>query len=525
VRPSAAALLLAVGVALLMPGAVAGKPNTPGDPTPPVVTPMITGTLGTNGWYVTNTTVGWKVEDPESVILSTSGCDTKTLTSDTSGNTLTCTATSDGGTTTVSKTFKVDKTAPAVTATPARNPDSNGWYNHALTVSFMGSDSTSGIASCVAPRNYSGPDGGSVSVSGTCTDLAGNVGSTAFSLGYDASAPIVTPTAGRSADANGWYNHPLAISFVGSDSTSGIETCTQSTYSGPDNGSASLSGSCRDRAGNQSGASAFAFSYDATAPHVTGSSAGRAPDVNGWYNHALSVTFAGVDATSGIASCTQTTYAGPDSGSASVSGSCRDRAGNQSGSSSFPFAYDATPPTVSTLSSRPGNRRVDLSWAASADTKLVQVTRVRGGEKTTIYRGNAASYRDSRLKVGAKYHYTVTAFDAAGNSAAKRLTVTATGALLSPVPGARVRSAPLLRWTAVKGASYYNVQLLRRGRTILSAWPTNAHFKVPRSWVFHGHRVRLQRGVYRWYVWPGFGGFSASRYGHLLGGSSFVLSG
>jgi hypothetical protein len=520
----AAAVVLALVAALLVPGAVAGKPATSDDPTPPVVTLAISGTLGTNGWYVSNVTVGWKYEDPESTITSTEGCDTKTLSSETTGTPLTCSATSDGGTTSVSKTFKIDKTAPSVTAIPARSPDSNGWYNHALSVTFSGTDGTSGNASCVASKTYSGPDSGSAAVSGTCTDNAGNVGSKTFALSYDASAPVVTPTPAAGPDANGWYNHPFVIDFVGSDPTSGIDTCARVTYSGPDSGGASVNGSCRDRAGNQSATSTFGFSYDATAPQVTGSSAGRAPDANGWYNHALSVIFSGTDATSGIASCTQATYSGPDSGGASVSGTCRDRAGNQSGSSSFPLAYDATPPTISRLSSTAGNRRIDLTWATSADTQLVHVTRTKGTERTTVYSGKGTGFRDSRLKVGAKYHYTVTASDAAGNSASKTITVTATGALLSPMPGARMGSAPLLRWTPVKGARYYNIQLLR-GRTVLSAWPTSAHFKVPRSWMFHGHRYRLERGVYRWYVWPGFGRFSASRYGRLLGGSSFVFSG
>jgi hypothetical protein len=118
----------------------------------------------------------------------------------------------------------------------------------------------------------------------------------------------------------------------------------------------------------------------------------------------------------------------------------------------------------------------------------------------------------------------VTAFDQAANSASKTLTVKATGALLSPPPGGRVAGPPVLVWTPVKGAHYYNLQLVR-GRKILSVWPTKTHFRLPRSWVFEGHRYRLHRGVYRWYIWPGFGKFSANRYGSVLGGSSFVLSG
>ena len=75
----------------------------------------------------------------------------------------------------------------------------------------------------------------------------------------------------------------------------------------------------------------------------------------------------------------------------------------------------------------------------------------------------------------------------------------------------------------MKGADYYNVQVVR-GKKILSAWPGTNHFRLPRSWVYKGHRYRLHRGVYRWYVWPGFGTFSASKYGNVLGGSSFVYS-
>jgi hypothetical protein len=346
-----------IALALVVPGAARADPQ---------ITLTIYATLGSNSWYVSNVTVNWTVTGAE----NSTGCDAKTLTADTAATTLTCTATSDGGNTVVSqsKTFHIDKTRPSVTA-----------------------------------------------------------------------------------------------------------------------------------------------------------AAGRGPDANGWYNHALSVTFSGTDAMSGVAGCSTGSYAGPDNGNASVSGSCTDNAGNV-GTAALPLAYDATPPSVSALRWKAGNRLIDLVWTASADTQAVHVTRATGTQTATVYSGNAASFRDSHLKVGGKYQYTVTAFDQAGNSASKAIAVTATGALLSPVPAARVSSPPILRWTPVKRARYYNVQLLR-GRTVLSAWPTSAHFKVPRSWVFKGHHYRLHRGVYRWYVWPGFGRFSASKYGRLLGGSSFVFAG
>ena len=100
-------LLLILGVcALLLTPNAGGGPAVPGDPTPPVVTPHIFGTLGLSGWYVSNVTVNWTVEDPESQILETQGCNAITLVNDTTGTPLTCYARSDGGETTVTITIR-----------------------------------------------------------------------------------------------------------------------------------------------------------------------------------------------------------------------------------------------------------------------------------------------------------------------------------------------------------------------------------------------------------------------------------
>src|SRR5205823_187694 len=174
-------------------------------------------------------------------------------------------------------------------------------------------------------------------VYGTCRDNAGNTGSGALPFQYDSTPPAVTGTAGRSPDANGWYNHSLTVSFSGTDATSGVASCASPTYSGPDDAGAIVTGSCRDNAGN-TGSGALPFQYDATPPAVAGT-AGRSPDANGWYNHSLTVSFSGTDATSGIASCVSPTYSGPDDAGAAVSGSCHDRAGNAA-SSAVSFKYD-----------------------------------------------------------------------------------------------------------------------------------------------------------------------------------------
>jgi hypothetical protein len=89
----------------------------------------------------------------------------------------------------------IDKTAPSVGAVTARPPDYGGWFNHPVSVLFQGSDATSGVASC-SSSTYSGPDAAAAVVSGTCQDVAGNVGAGSFALNYDA-----TPPAPPSVDA------------------------------------------------------------------------------------------------------------------------------------------------------------------------------------------------------------------------------------------------------------------------------------------------------------------------------------
>lgn len=115
----------------------------PTDATPPVITPHITGTLGNDEWYVSDVDVSWTVEDPDSTITSTDGCSQVTIDDDTPGRTLTCTATSAGGTNSASVTIKRDATPPQVTCVV---PDTSVWYGDNVEVNCTASDATSGLA-------------------------------------------------------------------------------------------------------------------------------------------------------------------------------------------------------------------------------------------------------------------------------------------------------------------------------------------------------------------------------------------
>jgi hypothetical protein len=334
---------------------------------PPEITVNIFGTLGLNGWYRSNVTVNWTVVGAQ----NSAGCDARTLTADTAGTKITCTATNAGDETTKSVTIKLDKTPPSAAPVPS-----------------------------------------------------------------------------RPADANNWYNRALAVSFSGRDEMSGIESCSSAVYAGPDNAAAAIAGSCHDIAGNVTGAT-------------------------------------------------------------------------------FGFKYDATPPTLFAVTAKRANRAAELAWRKSSDTQRVEVWRApgRGGAgESIVYQGADAVFRDTGLVVGRKYEYRVAGLDEAANRAEQKFDFIATGALLSPAPAERVTAPPELVWTPVKGASYYNVQLIR-GRKVFSAWPARTSLRLRRTWIHNGRRYRLRPGTYRWYVWPGYGRIKAARYGKLLGSSTFVVAG
>jgi hypothetical protein len=181
--------------------------------------------------------------------------------------TATC-ADAAGNTASATADFRYDATGPSINAALTREPDANGWYNHAVQLAASGSDGASGVSSCGSP-SYGGPDSRGAALTATCTDVAGNAASRSVSIRYDATAPTVTAELARGPDANGWYNGAVKLATTGTDATSGIDACTSPTYGGPDAASASLTGTCRDVAGNPSSRT-VGLRYDATPPRLTG---------------------------------------------------------------------------------------------------------------------------------------------------------------------------------------------------------------------------------------------------------------
>lgn len=116
------------------------------DTTPPVIGVSLSSAPNAAGWHNVDVTVTWSVTDPESGLAWSSDCDTTTLTADTAGTMLTCSATNGAGLRAAeSVTLQIDKTPPLVDC--AASPDTLWPPDHKLVeigVAVSVSDALSG---------------------------------------------------------------------------------------------------------------------------------------------------------------------------------------------------------------------------------------------------------------------------------------------------------------------------------------------------------------------------------------------
>lgn len=158
--------------------------RTVADDTPPVISPAISGTAGLAGWYTSDVGVSWTVADAESDVSSTSGCEAVTVSDDTSGQIITCTASSLGGTASESVTIRRDATVPVVAFS-----GNAGSYtvDQTIDISCSASDALSGVSSSDCPQTNGDAytfGVGTTSLDASATDNAGNesMASTAFTV-------------------------------------------------------------------------------------------------------------------------------------------------------------------------------------------------------------------------------------------------------------------------------------------------------------------------------------------------------
>ncbi len=302
---------------------------TPTDTTPPSIAPTIIGTAGTNGWYTSDVTVSWLVVDTESAVTSSSGCDAVTLSTETTGQTLTCAATSAGGTTSTSVTIKLDKTGPSATlAVTGGTAGQNDWYTSDVTVSTSGSDTIGGPVTCTADQ-YQTTETAGQEFNGSCTNDAGlSTAAAPLTVKLDTTGPsaALAVTAG-SLGTNGWYTSDVTVSTSGSDTIGGPVTCTADQYQTTETAGQEFNGSCTNDAGLSTAAAPLTVKLDTTAPGVSWS--GGPADTQRYYFGFVpsAPTCSATDELSGPQDCSVSGYS-TAVGSHTMTATAHDNAGN-----------------------------------------------------------------------------------------------------------------------------------------------------------------------------------------------------
>jgi hypothetical protein len=219
-------------------------------------------------------------------------------------------------------------------------------------------------------------------------DNAGNVeGAHTAVVKIDKTAPTISHTQSPPANANGWNQSDVTVTFVCGDSLSGVASCTTAQTITTEGAGQPVTGIAVDSAGN-SATDPATVSIDKTLPAIS-AAADRSANANGWYGADVLVSFTCADFLSGIATCpaAQTVGEGPNQ---SASGTATDAAGNSASTALEGINVDKTAPTAAPTQSPPatggwndGDVSVDWNWTdtgSGIDSANCTTTSTSSGE-------------------------------------------------------------------------------------------------------------------------------------------------
>ena len=453
-------------------------------------------------------------------------------------------------------TWTVDTVNPVVTIT-AGPPSLSNQVSPTFTFTSNKSPSTfqcqldtGAFAPCTSPLTLGATPEGSHTFKVRATDSLSHTGlPTAYSWTIDTTPPPA-PAIG-SGPAN--PTNLTSASFVFSDSEPGLSfqcqrdggafsACTSpASYSGLPDGAHTFAVRATDAAGNTGATASKGWTVDTVPPDTTIGSTPPAVSSSGSASFGFASTEPGSTFACSLdggtfASCSSPqSYSGLSNGAHAFQVKATDAAGNSDPTAAAyswqvqVFApVDRTPPgNVRGLKRSVGYGLLEMAWGLPPDVDFDHVrvllsTSPKKPARKVVYTGKARRYLNRSFKNGTYYRYSIVSYDHAGNASHGVTVVVAASALLrSPRDGSVVHSPPLFRWRAIKRASFYNVQLYYGARKVLSRWPSTARLRLGRTWTYEGQNLRLKKGTYHWYVWPGFGPRLKGRYGQLLGESTF----
>lgn len=331
------------------------------DATPPTANLLRTPAANSSGWNVSDVTVSVSGFDTMSGLAS---CSPKVTLGEGVAQSATGTCTDKAGNvrTLTASNINIDKTKPTITAAPTTSPNANGWFNTTVTVHFTCTDTGgSGLAPSACPADQVVSAEGTTFVgSQTITDLAGNKShpSNILFVSIDKTAPTASASRAPAANADGWNNTDVTVSFSGDDGGSGVDFCSASVILGGGTGQ-SATGTCTDKAGNVSApASVSDINIDKTRPTIT-ATATTAPNGSGWYNSDVTIHYTCADAGgSGLppGACPPDQVISVEGAAASTAQTVTDIAGNVSEPSNvIAVKVDKTSPIATATATPPPN--------------------------------------------------------------------------------------------------------------------------------------------------------------------------
>ncbi len=255
--------------------------------------------------------------------------------------------------------IRIDKTAPDVNALTDVPPNLHGWTGSPVVVSFSASDEQGGSGLATSPTAVAvNTEGASQEIAGLAQDNAGNTGSALATLNIDLTPPaIALDSRVPAANAAGWNNSPVTVTWNCTDTLSGPVATVDSVTVGSDGAAQSAAGTCRDRADHVANESVESINIDSTPPNLAAVS-DVAPNSNGWHNTDVVVRFEASDVLSGIAVSSPDAIVATEGTAQSVSGTATDNAGNTA-SASVLLNIDKTAPAIALSNRTPAN---DAGW-------------------------------------------------------------------------------------------------------------------------------------------------------------------
>ena len=170
--------------------------------------------------------------------------------------------------------------------------------------------------------------------------------------GVDNAPPLIDATVDVPANAAGWNNANVLVTFTCSDAISGIASCPQPVSVVAEGANQVISGTAVDNAGNTATAS-VTLNVDKTPPTL---STIAAPERNaaGWNNTDINISFAAVDALSGVASVSEMVTVTDEGSNQVINGNATDLAGNSS-TTAVTLNIDKTPPGITAAAAPAAN--------------------------------------------------------------------------------------------------------------------------------------------------------------------------